>query len=348
MLPEILGVVCEGGRVWAPLTPITTFRDVAACVRDPGDPLPCILEHSPLGVRVVGHWERPLELLRLWAGLRGEISYHAHPSSALASPSPSSDEDGGVGGVGGVGISPWELYELKDELKGMVNPRVCSTREWRPPVVPPAPLAPPGRLDDSDELVVVSSDECDASFTSHHYHSPSSLPRRAPHFKANPFPRGRPLTASLPLPPAPPRPQGRDDPHSAHRKRVPRSQHAKENGVFKGSFPISPQTLTRAPKQSPVVPQGVKTSQVQKQTLKTPQVQSQGAKTPGTDTNSPQNTKALSPQDSLSPIISRKQKYTPAEYKQAAGRTGHKTPASPRRKPAAPQPRNTHKLQRGG
>ncbi|XP_063851436.1 uncharacterized protein LOC135094890 [Scylla paramamosain] len=81
-----------------------------------------------------------------------------------------------------------------------------------PPVVPPAP---PGRLDDSDELVVVSSDECDASFTSHHYHSPSASPRRSPHFKSNPFPRGRPLTASLPLPPAPPRPQGREDPHTS-------------------------------------------------------------------------------------------------------------------------------------
>ncbi|XP_069178677.1 apoptosis-stimulating of p53 protein 2 isoform X2 [Procambarus clarkii] len=241
MLPEILGVWREDGGVsWVPLTPVTTFRDVAACVRDTGDPLPHLLEASPLGVRVVAGWERPLELLRLWNGLKDQVSYTAsythkdHTADPLAAFSKSSymeeedEEDSDP-------ISPWELYDLKDELKDF-GP------ELRPPLSNgglSTPVFPQGgvgfafddpplsrSLDDSDELVVVSSDgEADSSYNSH-THNPrnifgkwffgrngltrhSSRPLRRPSHNwssgprrpsaSSPFVRGRSHTSSLPL-----------------------------------------------------------------------------------------------------------------------------------------------------
>ncbi|XP_042235350.1 uncharacterized protein LOC121875069 [Homarus americanus] len=178
MLPEILGVKREDGGVsWVPLTPLTTFRDVAACVRDTGDPLPHLLEDSPLGVRVVAGWERPLELLRLWNTLKDQVSYTASyshkddPADPLAYLSKSSyleeeeEEDSDP-------ISPWELYDLKDELKDFgseLRPSLTSSGgdvEVRRFIFDDPPLS--RSLDDSDELVVVSSDgEADSSYNSH-------------------------------------------------------------------------------------------------------------------------------------------------------------------------------------
>ncbi|XP_064101220.1 apoptosis-stimulating of p53 protein 2-like isoform X2 [Macrobrachium nipponense] len=201
MLPEILGVVGEDGTVsWVPLTPITTFRDVAACVRDTGDPLPLLLETSPLGVRVVAGWERPLELLRLWSELKDQVIYsvsYRHkddPADLLASFSRSysleeeedEDEDKEP-------INPWELYDLKDELKNLNNHRPL--RASSPVEGDRAPSGsrtttasssakPLSRsLDDSDELMAVSSDgEADSSYNSHTQRS------RVPFREANWFP----------------------------------------------------------------------------------------------------------------------------------------------------------------
>ncbi|XP_069938791.1 apoptosis-stimulating of p53 protein 1 isoform X4 [Cherax quadricarinatus] len=236
MLPEILGVWREDGGVsWVPLTPVTTFRDVAACVRDTGDPLPHLLEASPLGVRVVAGWERPLELLRLWDGLKDQVSYTASyshkddPTDPLSAFSKSSyleedEEDSDP-------ISPWELYDLKDELKDLgpelrspLSNGALTTSGYPQSGVGLAFNDPPlsRSLDDSDELVVVSSDgEADSSYNSHthnHFGRPffrhggerlsnrypgrpsqnwSSRQRRPS--ASSPFVRGRSQTSSLPL-----------------------------------------------------------------------------------------------------------------------------------------------------
>ncbi|XP_068201783.1 uncharacterized protein [Palaemon carinicauda] len=199
MLPEILGVVGEDGTVsWVPLTPITTFRDVAACVRDTGDPLPLLLETSPLGVRVVAGWERPLELLRLWSELKDQVIYsvsYRHkddPVDLLASFSRSysleeeedEDEDKEP-------INPWELYDLKDELKNLTTnhrPLRASSPVGGNNETPRSRMTSNTKplshsLDDSDELMAVSSDgEADSSYNSHTQRS------RFPFREANWFP----------------------------------------------------------------------------------------------------------------------------------------------------------------
>ncbi|CAL4176084.1 unnamed protein product, partial [Meganyctiphanes norvegica] len=203
---EILGVGVEDGSVtYVPLTPVTTFRDVAACVRDPGDPLPLLIETSPIGVRVVAGWERPLELLRLWNGLKDQVSYEASYTykddvgdiySSLSATYVQQKEDDDD-----YPIDPWELYDLKDELRSYSSRFQFADRkshspyrggrtqrQWKNPYMAQknpylsrrksAPdhqiflqekfIATNTSLDDSDDHIIASSDnEADSSYNSH-------------------------------------------------------------------------------------------------------------------------------------------------------------------------------------
>lgn len=131
-------------------------------------------------MRVVAGWERPLELLRLWNGLKDQVSYTASynhrddPNDLLSSFSRSyrlDDEEEELDERDQ--ISPWELYDLKDELKdiGAELRRPLNGSSSRPgfPGAPSFKRPPLSRsLDDSDDLAVVSSDgEADSSYNSH-------------------------------------------------------------------------------------------------------------------------------------------------------------------------------------
>lgn len=139
-------------------------------------------------MRVVAGWERPLELLRLWNGLKDQVSYTASynhrddPNDLLSSFSRSyrlGDEEEELDERDQ--ISPWELYDLKDELKDigadLRRPLNGTSSRSGFPGAPSSFKRPPlsRSLDDSDDLAVVSSDgEADSSYNSH-THSPRNL-----------------------------------------------------------------------------------------------------------------------------------------------------------------------------
>lgn len=308
-------------------------------------------ESSCCTVRVVAGWERPLELLRLWNTLKDQVSYTASyslkddPGDPLASLSKSSyleeeeDEDKDP-------INPWELYDLKDELKDFGS-------ELRPPLkngletdfylggdlrynLDDPPLS--RSLDDSDDLMAVSSDgEGDSPYTGHQHHPGHHLVRsffdrnglsrqnRSARQLAtawNPgvngqsgsssFVRGRSKTSSLPVKAqevpqvALQRPKENYPPDSRshrfnteHRKRI-LPAHNVENG----------------------------SSYINGHTYKYNNLQDFGAVKESYRERMKRN-------KNLSPVIRKKQKYRSAEYKQGTKR-GYKTGGGAKDNPGSP------------